>query len=162
MDTGRPTILTDEIQTKIIQALTGGNYLETACQYAGIQPRTAYLWLDKGRKAQTQQNPTTNQQKYLNFLQAVEKAQATSETRNVALIQQAATETWQAAAWWLERTRPARYGKSYKHEIGGSDTPIQVSVEAQREQALDSLDKLSERMVTAVVEDDEEEEVDSV
>ena len=34
--TGRPTKLTPEVQKKIVDALSAGNYFEVACEYAGI------------------------------------------------------------------------------------------------------------------------------
>ena len=63
------------------------------------------------------------------FRQAVLKAQADAEVRNVAIVEQAATRSWQAAAWWLERKHNARWGRKERQEISGPDgSPLQVSL----------------------------------
>jgi hypothetical protein len=38
MPLGRRTKLTPEVQKKIVDALSAGNYFEVACEYAGISP----------------------------------------------------------------------------------------------------------------------------
>jgi hypothetical protein len=39
---------------------------------------------------------------------------------NVAVIQQAARSgTWQAAAWWRERTNPQQFGRKVQAEVTG-------------------------------------------
>ena len=54
------------------------------------------------------------------FREAVQNARAEAEARNVALIQRAANEgTWQAAAWFLERTAHARWGRRASVEVSG-------------------------------------------
>lgn len=96
----RPPKLTPEIQNRIVTAISTGNTRKTAAAYAGIGERTLYTWL--ARKS----GP------YEQFRQAIEKAEADAEVANVTLIRQAATSgTWTAAAWWLERMRPADFGR---------------------------------------------------
>jgi hypothetical protein len=55
------------------------------------------------------------------FSDAVERAVAEAEARDVALIARAAEKNWQAAAWRLERRAPARWGRreqiDLKHEV---------------------------------------------
>lgn len=53
----------------------------------------------------------------LEFIERIKKAEAKAILRNVAIINQAATENWQAAAWWLERRYPNQFGK--RVEIDG-------------------------------------------
>ena len=60
---------------------------------------------------------------------AVEKAQAESESRDVALIAKAASEDWRAAAWRLERKAPRRYSAS-----------VRLIVDQQLEAAMDRLE----------------------
>jgi ABC-type cobalamin/Fe3+-siderophores transport system ATPase subunit len=111
---GRPTKLTPQTQARIVQAIVGGNDITVAAAYAGIGKTTFYEWLERGRKAKT--GP------FAAFADAIQKAQADAETRNVALIAKAAQDgTWTAAAWWLERKHPERWGRKERHEVTGKD-----------------------------------------
>lgn len=108
--TGRPTKLTPQVQARIVQAIVGGNDITVAAAYAGISKTTFYAWLERGRKAKT--GP------FADFVDAIEKAQADAEARNVALIAKAAQDgTWTAAAWWLERKYPERWGRKERQQI---------------------------------------------
>jgi len=111
---GRHTKLTPETHNKIIGAIKAGNYLETAAQYAGIDQATLHRWLNRGAD-DNEPDP-----RYREFREAVQNARAEAEARNVALIQKAANEgTWQAAAWYLERTAHARWGRRASVEVSG-------------------------------------------
>lgn len=84
---GRRSKLTGAVQRKIVEALRAGNYFEVACAYAGIGCSTGLGWLQRGRG----EHPTQPAAKiYVEFLEAVEKAQAEDETSTLARIQQAA------------------------------------------------------------------------
>lgn len=100
---GRPTKLTPELQKKIIDAIRAGNYMETAAAYAGISKDTFFRWLRKGARAKSGI--------YKEFHDAVEKALAEAEVRDVMIIANAATSDWKAAAWRLERKFPDRWGR---------------------------------------------------
>lgn len=114
---GRPTKLNYEVQEKIVQAIKAGNYIETAAAYAGISKSTLYDWLKRGEreKQRVAKNPRYRIRKsekiYVDFSDAVEKALAEAEMRDVLLIGKAAEEQWQAAAWRLERKFPERWGR---------------------------------------------------
>jgi hypothetical protein len=120
MPRGRPPKLTAETQARIIEALRAGNYQETAAAYAGVHVATFHRWMANG--AQPDADPL-----YRDFRNAVEKARSEAEVRNVALIQRAAQDgTWQAAAWYLERSFQQRWGR--KQEVSGpGGGPIQVA-----------------------------------
>jgi hypothetical protein len=67
--------------------------------------------------------------KYREFRDAVESARSAAEIRNVALIQKAANDgTWQAAAWYLERTAWQRWGRRTM-VTGDAGEPIKVEVD---------------------------------
>ena len=119
--------LTPELQDKIVQAIRMGNYVETAVAYAGIHKDTFYNWLQRGKD-----EPGSI---YADFSDAVEKAKADSEVRDVALIEKAATDgSWQAAAWKLERKFPQKWGRVTRTEITGAEgKPISVEVDAKTE-----------------------------
>lgn len=95
--------LTDEITEKVCSALRAGNYFDAACKYAGITERTGYNWLAKGRAAKSGQ--------HFQFVQAVEKASGDAEVGTLAVLKQAMPKSWQAAAWWLERRFPKKWGR---------------------------------------------------
>ena len=113
----RPTKLNFDTHNKIITAIRAGNYIETAAAYAGINKSTLYEWLKRGEreKQRVAKNPRYRIRKsekiYVEFSNAVEKALAEAEIRDVAIIAKAAEEQWQAAAWRLERKFPDRWGR---------------------------------------------------
>ena len=105
MPGGRPTKLTPEIQHRVVQALGSGNTRTASAAFARIGLSTFERWLTDPRP------------KYQEFRAAVEKAEADAEVRNVAIIQKAAPETWQAAAWWLERRRPQDWARTERLDL---------------------------------------------
>jgi hypothetical protein len=109
-------------------------YLDDACRIAGIGYSTAQLWLRHGRDARAiiaehdgdTSHLTGNQPDYLAFLDAVESARACATQRALATINAAAANgQWQAAAWYLERTQPAKYGRNRQD---ADDTPADSEV----------------------------------
>lgn len=119
---GRPSKLTPEVQDRIVQAIQAGNYIEVAAQYAGVHKGTLYRWLQQADDPEADDI-------YRDFRDAVESARSAAEVRNVALIQKAANDgTWQAAAWYLERTSWQRWGRRTM-VTGDSGEAIKVEVD---------------------------------
>lgn len=122
---GRPTKFTEETRGKILTALKGGNYREVACRYAGVSYQTFRNWLKMAEDASAPPE-------YLEFLEAVEKAEADAEVADLALIRRAAQEgSWTAAAWVRERKNPERWGRKDRTavELTGADGgPLDVRV----------------------------------
>lgn len=114
---GRPTKLTPELQDEICKVIRSGNYIETAAAFAGINKTTLYDWMKRGarEKERIEKNPRAKIRKteepFVEFSNAIEKALAHAEIRDVAIIGKAAEENWQAAAWRLERKFPERWGR---------------------------------------------------
>lgn len=111
---GRPTALTPDVQNQIVAALQRGSYLETAASFAGIHKATLHAWLAKAAKLKASDLPIIQpeNQRLVEFHDAVEKAMAESEVRDVQAIDTAAQNgQWQAAAWKLERKHHARWGR---------------------------------------------------
>lgn len=100
---GRPTKLTPELQLKICETVRAGNYIETASAYVGVNKSTIYDWMKRGAREK--------QGIYHDFSNAIEKALAESEMRDVLIIGKAASQNWQAAAWRLERKFSDRWGR---------------------------------------------------
>ena len=117
---GRPSKLTQEIHDLIILYVASGNYIETACAFAGINKQTLYTWCKKGY--------TQKRGRHRQFLDAVERAVAEAEIRDLATITTAAATDWRAAAWRLERRAPKRWGYKQRVELTGEESgPIALS-----------------------------------
>jgi hypothetical protein len=128
--------LTPEVHAHIVQSLRLGNYVEHAASTAGIARSTIYEWLRKGEAALAIQEAGEEldemQQRYLDFMMDVDRARSEAITTNLQMIQDAAPKNWQAAAWYLERTAPAFFGRHTRTEITGPDNgPVQVEVSKQ-------------------------------
>jgi hypothetical protein len=141
--------LTPEVQARIINALRAGNYVETASHLAGVGRASVYRWIERGRAAlereETGDTLTEDEERYAVFAQEVEEARAAAMARNVTLVNTAAQTTWQAAAWWLERTNPQMWGRHLRAEVSGPEQgPIQVQVQR---------DALIERIVNLLNEE---------
>jgi hypothetical protein len=135
---GRPTSLTTDAQERILEAIKAGNYNETAAKYAGIAVSTFYGWMERGRRERDRiaalgGEPDAKEVTFLDFMEAVEKAEAESEVRDVAIIARAAaTGTWQAAAWRLERKHPRKYGRFDRSEVSGPEGgPVRIDVSTE-------------------------------
>ena len=98
--------LTRELISEAEKWIKAGNFTTVVCQYLGIHQSTWYRWMAEGEKAKKGIKKE--------FYDRIKKAESHSEMRNVQLIQQAGNETWQAAAWYLERKFPDRWGKREK------------------------------------------------
>ena len=105
---------------RIVDLIRAGNYLEVAASATGIHRTTLHRWMRHGRGQK--------RGRYKKFLNAVEKAQAEAESRDVALIAKAAGDDWRAAAWRLERRSPKKYGPR-----------VQVSIEDALQGAVERL-----------------------
>lgn len=103
---GRPSKLTPERKELIIKAVQAGNYFQTACEFADVDPATAHGWIRRGEGRDPDREPS---EPYISFARDVCQARALAEMHKVAIISAAAREHWQAAAWWLERTNPDRF-----------------------------------------------------
>jgi hypothetical protein len=105
---GRPTKLTPELITKFSKALTRSWYVSVACNLVGLSHQTVHNWIKKGKRDRTGIHGQ--------FVEAIKKALAEAEAGAVTIIQLAARDHWQAAAWMLERRHPGRWA-SMRGEI---------------------------------------------
>jgi len=114
--TGRPKALTQEKQDQLCNFLREGNHIIPACAYTGLGSSTYYKYMALADEP----NPP---QWAVEFADAVKKARAEAELRNVQQIQKAATEPkhWTASAWFLERSYPKRWGRQARLEVTGPE-----------------------------------------
>ena len=117
---GRRSKLTPEVQEKICNYVRQGLTYEIAARAAGISESTFYRWRERGEKAR--------RGKYREFWEALKKAEAEAEQVLVQRILDASNDTWQAAAWILERRHPERWARKdrVKHETDFGDALAQV------------------------------------
>lgn len=116
---GRPSKLTDEVQARIVQALSGGNFRQVAASWAGVDARTLRVWMAAGRADPTSRHGI--------FVRAVVEAEKAAEIRAVALIMKAASEDAKHAQWWLSHRHPGRWAEKRRLEVD-ADGPVTVSV----------------------------------
>lgn len=130
----RPVLLDDLRERKILNAIGAGLSRTVAAQKAGLSKRTLMEYLARGRDGE---------EPFAQLLHRVQEAEAKAEEAMVGCIRSAALDPkyWQAAAWWLERCRPADYAKreatrdeeADRAESDGSDLDIARSVVAALE-----------------------------
>lgn len=123
----RPTKLTPARQKDIEEAILAGNYFGAACEYAGIDERTGYNWMARGRdELARRENPRVKEgtaqwekeEDFVQFFQTITRASARVEVRVVAKIQQAGDEDWRALAWFMEHRYPTKWGKHVNEHTG--------------------------------------------
>ncbi len=95
---------TEEIKTRICDALRIGASLEHAAKYAGISRRTLKRWIERGQSEETGE--------WGIFWQQIEKAKAELIISLLLKINHAASKNWKAAVWRLEQLCPKLYGKT--------------------------------------------------
>jgi transposase-like protein len=128
---GRPDKLTPQVQERIIQAVRGGNYVEVAARYAGIDKAQFYRWLERGEREKAG--------KFRDFRNAIKDAEAAAEAEAVAQVRLAARDSWQAGMTWLERKFPERWGRNDRLNITHKDRDVRTLTDAELE-ALVSLE----------------------
>lgn len=117
MPRGRPSKLTAKVRNHLVEAIEAGNYVETAVRACGIGTSTYYRWMETGEADLAHDKDSI----YRELWEAVKKAEATAEEKALKQIRSAAPEHWQAAAWYLERKFPNRWGRKERVEHTGKD-----------------------------------------
>ena len=141
----RPTKLTPQLIEDICNWLKLGYYQEDAAVMAGISTSTYYEWMKKGEEAQKalESGDSTSLpaipegeegeivDMFQEFSDAVKRARAEAEGAHIRNIRKAADNgSWQASAWWLERSFPKKWGKRSALDIfGGEEEEIQFQIE---------------------------------
>lgn len=130
----RPTKLTPDVRDRVATMIRSGAYAEQAARAAGIAPSTYYSWLERGEGGE---------RPFSEFSEAVKTAEAQAEQQRVEHIQDAADAgTWQAAAWWLERRFPGRWGRRSAEPPARSPAVSEYDLDAE-------VDRLLEQAVAA-------------
>jgi len=87
----------------------------------GISEKTYYRWVQRGAKASWLEEKgkklSEKQENYRNLRNAIKKAIAKTEIKNISIVQKAGEKNWQAAMTWLERKYPQRWARRDKLEV---------------------------------------------
>lgn len=136
MTTGRKTILSPELIKDFTDTLRICATLADSASYHGISEATVHNWIRRGKELEAElventRELTVSEQLFVTFFVEVEKARAEARIRAVGKIKSAMDGNWQAAAWYLERSRPQEWGRISRTEITGADGgAIVVDVDA--------------------------------
>lgn len=117
----RTTKLNEEVTKKIVKAIKGGNFITVAVVYAGITTTAYYNWRERADKAesllikQLETNAKAKLRKsdipFIEFRDTIDFALSVAEVMAVTCIRASFTDDWKAAAWYLERRYPEKWGK---------------------------------------------------
>jgi hypothetical protein len=117
------TKATPERFDKIVEALAEGHSIESAAALASINRRTLQRWMKRAAEEEDDGGV------FAEFLNRCEIARAKFEASRVDIIRKAGDKgEWTAAAWWLERVEPQRYGRRTVTHHAGPMTPKDFTV----------------------------------
>lgn len=115
---GRPTSLTPEVQTAIVESIRAGNYRSTAAAAAGVHRNRIAEWEGRGE---------SEEEPYASFACALQKAESEAEAdllREIRYAQPSVTgegghgaDLWQAKAWIMERRWPKRWAARVRQQV---------------------------------------------
>lgn len=115
----RPVKYTDEIALQIVEALEAGNSIANACSLAGIVESTYHLWVERG---------DDGEEPFSEFSELTRRARARGQQKRVKAITTAEDDDWRAAAWFLERSDPANWGRRDAVDVTSKGKQIQTQV----------------------------------
>lgn len=99
---GRPPLFASAaVRAAVLKAIRDGCPLVHAAAAAGVGRSTLREWKQRGR---------AGEEPYAGFLGEIQKAEAARVAALTARVVRASGKSWQAAAWYLERTMPERFG----------------------------------------------------
>lgn len=120
---GPPTKCTDAFIERVIECIEKGLPKGKAFTLGGVNEQTGFDWLAEVRKDREKAHP-----QWVKLYDALEGALARHEDELVDVIRSTATSgmpnTWQAAAWLLERRNPNDWARRDKVEVEAGDKPL--------------------------------------
>ena len=113
--------LTPEVLSTIIEGVRLGMTYADAAKAAGIGRSTFYNWKLKGERGR--------RGLYKDLLDKLKAAEMEGMKANLQTIHNASKDSWQAAAWLLERRFPQQWAKTVRNEISGIEgKPIKITL----------------------------------
>lgn len=104
----RPLLLTKTRATRILKALKIGATRQGAANVAGVNARTLFDWLRRGRNGEAP---------FAAFVAQIDAQRDAWEVTALEVITKAARKSWTAAAWKLERLKPKRYARRADEQL---------------------------------------------
>jgi len=123
----RPTLYTKKLGRALCAQVEGGVTLRVAARTHGISRTTLYNWLAHGAKGR---------EPYATFRARLERSQAACEVGLTLSMFEASKDDWRAAAWFLEKRFPKRWGS--KHRLDVVKAPGDMT-DAELEAAIEQL-----------------------
>jgi hypothetical protein len=136
VQTGRKTTLTPELVKEISDTLRICATMADTASYLGVPYGTMQSWIRKGNEVAQEaevsgRELTDNEHLFVSLSVEVEKARAEARIRAVGKIRTAMDGNWQAAAWYLERSKPDEWARVSRTELSGiNGESIKVDVDA--------------------------------
>jgi hypothetical protein len=98
----------------------------TIYQAMGISKDSYYDYLKLGQSLENKKNLTANQKLIFDFFDSIKKGRSERSIEALARIKKAgANGSWQADAWFLERSNPDDWGVKVANKISGDkDNPV--------------------------------------
>lgn len=123
----RPCELTDDLSIEIARHLIEGLSIADACALSGISERSYHNWIARGEDGE---------EPFVQFVLLTRAARAEGRQKHVRTIGNASSSgDWKAAAFFLERSDPANWGRKdeLKAEHSGPDGgPIPLDVDVTK------------------------------
>jgi DNA invertase Pin-like site-specific DNA recombinase len=111
--------LSEGIIKEVVKHIKAGNYAKDVMAYLNIDESAIYRWKNEGNKIKEEiesdkkklKDCTEYEKLCYKLCKSLKRAEKAAIMKNVARIQRAAREQWQAAAWYLERRAPKDWAK---------------------------------------------------
>jgi len=139
--------LNDDVVSRLSFALRQGSTYDLAAQYAGITRQTLYNWLARANDGDTA---------YVVVLDTVKSAEAFGALDMLQIItESAASGSWQAAAWLLERRhgyrRDSVISLTTEDNEDNEITVVDPNAPAGRALVIEHVSKLPEDLILAAL-----------
>lgn len=159
---GRKTLLTPEIQKKIIEAIELGDSDINACAYAGVSQTAFYSWIQKGTDQPATENSPARPARspYREFAAELTRARAVFRVNHLRCIARAAQGTkatpgdWRASKFMLAVKWPDEFSErqvlEQRHTNATGQGPVVVATGGDLATAIAELAKLPEEVRDAL------------
>lgn len=116
------TALTEEVRDAVMLDLAAGGFLDEVAGRSGVSLRSLQRWRRRGEEVEAlidseeiSEDEVAGQDALcLSFARGIARARSSAVIRAQAKVHEAMASNWRAAAWYLERTNPRRYGRPYR------------------------------------------------